>query len=476
MTSFYRFRSVDALLGERQELEKQEIYFSPLPALNDPIDGFRDLLWQGDEIVWRNLLRHYLRRLTQTVSYALIVGKDYVPSILKRFVLGTERSFPNFIELHQRVCAAFFDAYELNTLPQLLAACPHPFRRDDLEFCLRAVHASAFNTIINIFRDRKMLPPSNVATPPPEIAEESVVKSLKHVLASIAAGDVSPEEQHALFIAAGHLHKQLDLIIYLGNSGEESRAWHSIFYSFPEQYVGHLKDLVFSDWYAACFVADPNHSAMWGNYGDGHKGVCLKFRAEDVAGGLPIIKLRGMIGIHGGPDGSGKTYGDRQFQFEKMTYVDKFDSIDCFRSMGRVQVRALRAEWYTDESGKISPCAEGVFDVGGEWQRNYWASFQNVATTKLRDWRHEDEHRLVLTSSLELFPDENDRKFVYKFSDLEGIIFGISTPLEAKERIINIIREKCKKEGRTEFAFSQATFVPHAGKIVNQPLELIRFA
>jgi hypothetical protein len=80
MPSFYRFRSVEALLGDCQELEKQEIYFCSPQALNDPIEGFKDLFWQGDEIVWRNLLKHYVLCLMKTFSVAVVSGKDYHPA------------------------------------------------------------------------------------------------------------------------------------------------------------------------------------------------------------------------------------------------------------------------------------------------------------------------------------------------------------------------------------------------------------
>lgn len=71
MPFFYRFRSLDALLGDHQELEKQEIYFSPPEQLNDPMEGYKDLVWRGDKIVWRNLIKHYLLCLTQTVLTAI---------------------------------------------------------------------------------------------------------------------------------------------------------------------------------------------------------------------------------------------------------------------------------------------------------------------------------------------------------------------------------------------------------------------
>ena len=36
MEFLYRFRSVDALIGERAELQNQEIYFASPAQLNDP--------------------------------------------------------------------------------------------------------------------------------------------------------------------------------------------------------------------------------------------------------------------------------------------------------------------------------------------------------------------------------------------------------------------------------------------------------
>lgn len=39
----YRFRSAKSFL-ERKELENQEIYFSSLDQLNDPLEGFKNIL------------------------------------------------------------------------------------------------------------------------------------------------------------------------------------------------------------------------------------------------------------------------------------------------------------------------------------------------------------------------------------------------------------------------------------------------
>jgi hypothetical protein len=73
---FFRFRSTKYLLGDKyRELEKQETYFCPLDDLNDPTEGFKDLFWR-DEIVWRNLLKHYLLCLMKSFLIAMCSGPE----------------------------------------------------------------------------------------------------------------------------------------------------------------------------------------------------------------------------------------------------------------------------------------------------------------------------------------------------------------------------------------------------------------
>ena len=479
MPFFYRFRSLDALLDEWQELEKQEIYFAPPEQLNDPMEGFKELFWRGDQIVWENLIRHYLLCLSQTVVVAMIGGNDYRPDISKGFIFTTPLSLPtaSFKAIYQRICEAFLSTHKLHELPILLASQAHSFRRDELEFCLRAIHGIAIKTIVKIFREENLMPPGDASIPPSEPSEENTIKSLFRVLSTIQDNEVGIdlEALRQLFIEAGTVYKQIELTRYLGATDKLARAWHSIFYSFPEQYVDSLSDLVYFDWYTACFVADPTHAAMWGNYGVGHKGVCLKFHAEETAGNPPALKMRGIVGWHAGPNGGGPNYGEIPLTFEKITYSEKLAEIDFFRSIGRLPIPALKSGWYTDDTGRVSECAEDVLSQTQDWHQRYWASFNAMTLTKLQDWQHENEFRLRLMSGLNSFKEKEDRKLTYHFSDLEGIIFGIRTPLEAKVRIINIIAAKCKENKRGSFEFSQAVYSPQNGKIAIHRLDLLRF-
>ena len=61
----YRFRSDPNFTLD--ELEKNYFYFSLPNELNDPMEGFINLYWEGDKILWKNFLKHYLYTLTNTI-------------------------------------------------------------------------------------------------------------------------------------------------------------------------------------------------------------------------------------------------------------------------------------------------------------------------------------------------------------------------------------------------------------------------
>ena len=55
----YRYRSCDA--RNKEDLKNSVIYFANLSELNDPMEGFIDIYFKGDHVIWRNLFRNYIR-------------------------------------------------------------------------------------------------------------------------------------------------------------------------------------------------------------------------------------------------------------------------------------------------------------------------------------------------------------------------------------------------------------------------------
>ena len=154
----------------------------------------------------------------------------------------------------------------------------------------------------------------------------------------------------------------------------------------------------------------------------------------------------------------------------KIKYVNKFVEVDFFHSIGRLGVEALRKDWYADESGNVSPRANEIFLNEDEWHKRYWKTFESTITTKLEDWQHEGEDRLILHSMLRDVDDPVDRKLVYDISDLAGIIFGINTPMDDRMNIVRVISEKCKAIGTCQnFCVRDVHSVARTRQVISYP-------
>ena len=68
----YRYRSLEKIF-KFNELENLEIYFSKQSELNDQMENYMNIIWQGDEIAFKGLFKHYLYTLCQLYIIATLV-------------------------------------------------------------------------------------------------------------------------------------------------------------------------------------------------------------------------------------------------------------------------------------------------------------------------------------------------------------------------------------------------------------------
>jgi hypothetical protein len=157
---FYRFRPAHHLLAGYRELERQEIFFASPEKLNDPLDGFKDVFWLGDSVLWTNLFKHYLLCLMHTMVVALISGSESVFPADQTFVFLTEDILktPQLREIYREICNFFFKGDDYGALPNLLSQ-RQQVRRNELECYLRLIHFRAVYAIYSIFELRGHVPP-----------------------------------------------------------------------------------------------------------------------------------------------------------------------------------------------------------------------------------------------------------------------------------------------------------------------------
>lgn len=476
MSRFYRFRTIDDLIGKRkEEIEKQSIYFARPDQLNDPMEGFRDVFWSGDSIAWNNLFKHYLLCLERLCFLLMISGEEYSISKNDIPIFSSEADLPTekYRKLFRKISFTFFSNESIRIYINNISERTTAIRREELLFHLNNVHQAAIEAILSSYEDNNLIPKrENHINNPVKLIEKLLKNDFwGHLEKSLEENGEEEKIVDVLFSAQTHVRNQIELIQrYNGVVNHDTKNKNLVLVEFSEEYIKQIENLVFPEWYTACFMSECSNSAVWGHYGDKHSGVCLVFKPE-TKGEDHYITLETITGW----GNSGPIYGPKKMKLYPINYIKGFGQIDFFRSLGRLPIPILESVWYSNENGEISECADDIFNAEEKWRQAYWDSFIRDITVKSEDWKYENEFRLILASSLSDYSDKNDRVLKYDFSSLEGLIFGINTTKENKLKIMKIIDDKCNETGRDDFKFYQAYYSPDKGCIEHKEMDLVRY-
>ena len=461
MAEFFRFRSIKSLLEEYEELEKQTIYFASPEELNDPMEGFRDLVWSGDKIVWTNFFRHYVYCLHRTFLRFRLSGGDKQLDADSIPIFGPWDEFVTSQDkdLFDDIWTRFLNVPKMQDIIEAIANTRHKIRSGEIVHYLRVVHWVILGEILNSHIAHGFMSESKMPQLAKELSDSSMIERLLLSI-TVTQGVEDKELAEDALLRLERDYNNNESILRQDNNRSISRGIlernnQFVKFDFVKAYVEKLEGLLWPKWYAACFMKSYHNSSVWGNYGDNHKGVCLIFEAEET-NKLKHLKLRQLA-----------SENVKSISFHEVRYEDKAGEVDFFRSICRLPVADVKRTWYTDQEGNISECTSHIRPDGDEdaWRKNHWASFLRGNTTKTKDWKYEQEYRLILDDDWSQFEGEEDRKLRYDFKSLKGIIFGIKTSDEHKQQIIKIVEETCRKNNRTDFKFFQAYYSHKDGGI-----------
>lgn len=469
MPELYRLRSMAKLFEDFQELEKQSIYFASSGELNDPMEGFRDIVWQGDQIVWTNLFRHYLYCLHMTYALIKVVGDSTKIELHDIPVRGHRDQLPTrkAVNLFEDICGRVFEKENLNEFIAKIVNAKRKAHHDEMLFYLRTLHYTALYEIQGAHIDHGLTPDSE------QLGKAPTVFKAAHKISDLAQ-QMGDERVFRVGFEISSRMTAEQLIRHKYNTKSESKCTFEdnrelLIYDFPAAYLEQLGRILYPDWYVASFMKNYCNSSTWGHYGDNHKGICLIFEAETAAGvnSLTLNKISGQ-------SADGEVWSSSPMKFHDVNYVDKAGEIDFFRSIGWLPQPTLMKLWYSDQDGNLSECgahlgADGDLDA---WRKKHWDNFYRDITTKSRDWEYEHESRLILSSSFSDLSEGRRRELTYDFSSLKGIIFGIGTPDNNKLRVMETIHKKCQENKRTNFEFFQAYYCHETGEIHKDKLHL----
>lgn len=471
----YRFRSMQRLLGDK-ELENQQIYFCAPDKLNDPIEGFKDITWLGDEIVWRNLLRHYTMCLLNAGILAFTPGDEYAADYIRNWVRATPDEIPDAGSraMCEAAGASFLAEKAAQLFVKVMSEKSKPIRREELMLYLKLLHPFAMSAVIVELQKRGFRVVALSSTLGLDKARENAIKAIEGTV-SLSSSGQSDEAQEVLFSIAVATNRQLDLIGEYQLEDRE-RVKHFSFFSryFSSVYVDALDTLVHPNWYVACFSADPLNAMMWGTYGDGHRGACLKFRVKKLEPERLTLSIRSVVGESGIGSRVDKIWEFRPMEFRKVEYEAKYPPIDFFRSLGGIRFVQLIRFWYR-EGQTFSACRDGLGNNNEETRLRYWETFAASSCVKTTDWSLETEYRLINHSMMIDISSDEMRLLNFEFDDLAGIVFGARMSMEDKLVIMRIVDEKCQKAKRSDFQFQEVRYMPSLGTFKLFGLSLLKF-
>lgn len=445
---FYRFRKTQNIF-DFKELENQEIYFASNKELNDPMEGFKNLVFNGDKIVWRNLFKHYLLCLEFMYQTYLICGESHAKfeiDLIPIFRNSDDIETPKYKELFKKIYLETFEIY--GQIIDKIATRTTPILKEELFKYLYPFHMIALEIIQRNYESEGLIPKRENALDIQNFIEQDNIKLIDVVEAMIQ--EHGQEKMDKFLRATSFFYEEFNFVQSINLKHTPNKLF---LLNFPQNYLRAIEKLTYPKNYVACFTGEDaiNNSSVWGHYGDNHKGICLMFKPNEKES-LPFSNAKIGYG------GNGVILGKISLSFDKIIYGEAYPEIDFFRSLGRLPIPKLNATWYKDDDKKLSDIHSEVFTDEEKWRNGYWNKYSQNNLIKTKDWAYEDEYRLILNSGIDGEIDKEYRILKYDFQNMRGLIFGINTTDEDKVKIFEIIQKKCAEYKRKDFEFYQAYY------------------
>lgn len=450
----YKFRSNPKFIKE--ELQEEYLYFAETSELNDPIEGFVKLYWKGDLVLWKNLLKHYLYTLANTVVQIAIIGKIEKNELP---IFFDESHFPSsqYKSLFEEIRNSFFEEKDIKDFLVYLGTVQHKIFEKELISYIKFIHFTALQCVISKFEEKKILnwnfPISN--------KNHGIFEQFVNLIPKIE--NTQKELLPFIFEAVHSVTTNMNFEMKKNFKNQDNYENKTLLLiDFVDLYVQKLQNIVFYSPCVTCFMENYKSPAVWGYYADSHKGICLIFDDDKEDSSKIRFDLSGNgIGIN--------------TTTQKVKYRKKLKEVDFFRMIGTISLHGLDNYWLTDWEGNSSKYSQINKNIlTADWHKKYVKSMMESYTTKLPAWKHEKEHRIVLEKEFLSInsSDVDSKKFNYNFKILKGIIFGLKTPESTKMEIIDLIQNKCERINRKGFKFYQAEYNELKGEISISELKL----
>lgn len=449
MDHLYRYRSLKSLF-DHKELENLSIYFAKPEQLNDQMEKYMNVVWQGDEIAFQGLFKHYIYTLTHLYFAARLkdpktqIDVENLPVFLDIEVLEA----PEMKDVFKAIYDEFFSSPSIAKFPVQMATSKKKFTSDEILWIFRSINLYAYlvvDTVVrtqmcgqDVFKDFEL---------------KEVYDSLKNWVGYAQVLDILTNNKYS----AQEVDKQKMFFVteqqsyqhYLNKVMFKDKNTHNLSiltFDFPEVYIKNITKVLYNKHCVACFSGTCQNEPMWAHYADNENGICLEYRVTNI-NGSPCLRLYSVVRTNPTSDPAKWQVltGAHWETILPVVYSDEYPEIDFFTSLGMLPMPIIRGFWLCNyDKTQFSSCLKDYHPIE-QWRQRYHENSKKHICAKATNWSYEKEYRLfhqdLLTPTSE---KPEDRIANYTVEDLESITFGRKVSAEDKRKIIDIISGHCK--------------------------------
>ena len=441
----YRYRTVKNAL---QELENGTFYFAEPKELNDPIEGYIKIFWQGDKAAWQGLLKNFVCSLFYNLQTYLLTEhnlsgrqKHHHQEFKNRVVIMNLHQFDTspLHKIFNRLAEEFLPETDVQEVLNFCGDGNFKCSGKETEFILKSVIDYACNLCIKECKSLGLIK-DDFDEKFFDVAHGISFDDLQNLSDDERRQKIDETEKfNADVTESGLMALKLN-----GHTGTDSnyglkQKILNLKVFFPRTYVEQLKEMIYPAGYIVCFSETPTNSAMWGNYSDNHTGICFIYETEHRCGREFMNFDRKSLEV-------------KPIKYGEQIIEQNFFNVLCHLDFLNVE------DWLTSSNGVKSDKLNKP-GISNEYENIYREKFYR----KTFDWCHEKEYRIFLPDKFQHYGNKFSGNLKYDLKTLKGIIFGLRTTLDDKlELIQKLVR---LRKSVHDFEFYQAEFDDDTQKI-----------
>lgn len=462
----YHYRSIDSAIPE---IRDHTFRFAAREELNDPMEGYVRVFWKGDKPAWEGLMRNYVCSVYQALELYLLAASEDI--LWKKSVMIDIHKMDNLPigKKFEEVGNAFVSDTEIKKIIEFYGTSNRKCLSDELHLILQFIHERAFRICVENQRKHGLIPADDAdgvlqgmkgdsfQFPFEKMGDAAIGDKELQIIAKIADAQLKDivsmqmikfgMREHG-FLYGENIDEAADNSkdakkIKLLNRGRQHRNWMSLMIDYPQMYINQLREMIYPEAFVVCLSGKNDDSAMWGNYADHHRGVCLIYDTDEESR-IDIECGHVYHASKGGEENMTLKYN--KIKAMPVRYGGDVIERNFFETFGRLTLAQIMS-WLKTPDGIISKCYDVISENKDEWRKRYWEAFNCKTYAKLEAWSYEDEYRIYIDNSFGDYDEEDSRILSYDNKSLVGIIFGVDTSEFDKMRIVKALADSEKSSG-----------------------------